>query len=87
MAGSVLAAASFYWSPELRASTGSGGPDDLVRVWFPDPQVFEEFRSAHTALGADHSRIVMGDFIALFTHDPDEDSRKSSSYPVSNVRC
>ncbi len=31
------------------------------------------FVAAHTALGDDHWRIVMGDFLALFTHDDAED--------------
>jgi pimeloyl-ACP methyl ester carboxylesterase len=85
VAGSVLSAATFYWSPELRASNGTGRPEDLVRLWFPDPQVFDEFRSAHTALGPDHWRTVIGDFIALFAHDHDLDFPRESE--LSGIQC
>jgi pimeloyl-ACP methyl ester carboxylesterase len=73
VAASVLAAATFYWSAELRTSMASHTPDELARTWFPDPAAFEAFRAAHTALGPDHWRMVIGDFIAVFSHDHAQD--------------
>lgn len=73
VAASVLAAATFYWSAELRTSMASNTPDELARTWFPEPTAFEAFCATHTALGPDHWRTVIGDFIALFSHDHAED--------------
>lgn len=72
-AAAVLGAGTYEWSAEHRAQYASADPDELARTWFPDADAFDEFRSMHTALGAEHWRTVLGDFIALSGHEPGED--------------
>lgn len=69
VAASVLSASTFFWSPALRASLSRPDPEDLARTWFSNSESFDDFCATHTALGPDHWRTVVGDFIALFTHD------------------
>jgi pimeloyl-ACP methyl ester carboxylesterase len=69
----VLGAATYEWSAELRAQYATAEPDELARTWFPEASALADFRSGHTALGPDHWRTVIGDFIALFRHEPLDD--------------
>ena len=41
--------------------------------WFPESESLTQFTAMHTALGSDHWRVVLGDFIGLFSHDHAED--------------
>jgi pimeloyl-ACP methyl ester carboxylesterase len=73
VAAAVLAASTYFWSTELRTSLGSQTVDELANVWFPEPKDRQRFTMSHTALGPDHWRVVLGDFIGLFSHEHAED--------------
>jgi hypothetical protein len=66
MATAVLAAASYLWPEEHRASLRTQTVDGLAATWFPSAQALDDFTAMHTALGSDHWRIVIGDFIGVF---------------------
>lgn len=73
VAASVFGAGTYEWSAELRAHFAAVEPDELARTWFLEASALDDFRSMHTALGAEHWRTVIGDFIALFRHEPLDD--------------
>jgi hypothetical protein len=47
--------------------------DGLAEEWFPESEALTQFTAMHTALGSDHWRVVLEDFIGLFSHDHGED--------------
>lgn len=73
VAASVFSAGTYEWSADLRAQYATVEPAELARTWFLEASALNDFQSMHTALGAEHWRTVIGDFIALFRHEPLDD--------------
>ncbi|CAA9320004.1 MAG: hypothetical protein AVDCRST_MAG48-2586 [uncultured Friedmanniella sp.] len=73
VAAAVLAAATSFWSDEMRISLRTQTVHDLAAAWFAEPDDLQRFARSHSALGPNHRRVVLGNFIALFGHDHSED--------------
>ena len=50
VAAAVLAAGSYFWSEEYRASLRARSVDELAEQWFPESESLTQFTALHTAL-------------------------------------
>ena len=85
VAAAVLAGASYFWSEDHRASLRTRSVDELAEEWFPESEALTQFTAMHTSLGSDHWRVVLEDFIGLFSHDHGEDFPDEAE--LGNIRA
>lgn len=85
VAAAVFAVGSYFTPEEHRATYRSRSVDEIAAEWFPEPEALNTFSGLHTALGADHWRVLVGDFIGLFGHDHSEDFPEEAD--LGNIRA
>lgn len=87
VAAAVLSAVSDHHPEGVRAWQATQSVDSLAATWFGQPGALEAFAARHTALGRDHWRTVLADFLALSAHAhaddfPEADELAAITSPV-----
>lgn len=73
VAACILSSAADHHPEAVRAWQATQSVDSLAAAWFPRPDDLAAFAAQHTALGPQHWRTVLGDFLALGSHTDADD--------------
>lgn len=68
VAASILSSVSDHHPEPVSAWQSTQTVDSLAATWFPQDADLKAFAAQHTALGPEHWRQVLGDFLALGKH-------------------